>query len=370
VKLEVDVKKRLGSFELNLDFGTMGNRLGLFGPSGSGKSTLVRLLAGLDLPDSGTIKLDGEVLTDGRRAIPPRKRRVGVVFQDSHLFTHLGVTANLLYGYKRLPKAERQINPDELIEALDLGALLERGVHTLSGGERRRVALGRAVLAAPRLLLLDEPLTGLDDKLRYQIIPYLHMVLERFGIPTLFISHSVEEMRLMTNRVLLIEGGGFTGEIKSGELAMQSFARGQEGYVNLMTLCDPSPVGDLCAYRWGDNELILLDTSEDPRVMVRLEARDVVLFKNHPTSTSARNLLTCTVSGLVPLGNRVAVELLCGGQLLVSQIVREAVVELDLREGSVVVAAIKATSFRILYGEHRRRGRGVLSGPASSSTCR
>ncbi|PLX40899.1 MAG: molybdenum ABC transporter ATP-binding protein [Deltaproteobacteria bacterium] len=362
MKLEVDVKKRLGAFTLDIQFSTMGNRLGIFGPSGSGKSTLVRLLAGLDAPDSGIIKLDGEVLSDRQKSVTPHKRRIGVVFQDSHLFTHLGVRENLLYGYKRLPRAERKIDPDELIEALDLGALMQRGVHTLSGGERRRVALGRAVLASPRLLLLDEPLTGLDDKLRYQIIPYLHMVLDRFGIPTLFISHSVEEMRLMTNRVLLLEGGGFAGEIKPAELAMQSLARGQEGYVNLMRLCDPSPVGDLCAYQWGDNELILLDTSEAPRVMARLEARDVVLFKNHPTSASARNLLTCTVSGLVPLGNRVAVELLCGGQLLVSQIVREAVVELGLREGSVVVAAIKATSFRILYGEPRRRGRGALYG--------
>ena len=165
MKLEVTLRKNLGTFCLDTAFAVEGTRIGVFGPSGSGKSTLFGLLAGLIRPDAGVIRLDDDILFDRTRGIelPPEKRRIGVVFQQAHLFPHLSVRRNLLYGWQRLTSQERRIDPQALITVLHLETLLDRKVTTLSGGERQRVALGRAVLACPRLLIMDEPLTGLDE---------------------------------------------------------------------------------------------------------------------------------------------------------------------------------------------------------------
>ena len=209
MNLRVALQKSFAGFALNAAFATTSARLGIFGPSGSGKSTLVNLLAGLEEPDDGIIELDGETLYCAKRRInvPPERRRIAVVFQHAHLFPHMSVRRNLLYGYRRTPAARRRIDPGELIRVLDLEPLLARDATTLSGGERQRVALGRAVLASPRLLLMDEPLSALDEGLKYQIIPYLRKVFARFELPLLFISHSMNEMRLMTDEVVVLHRG-------------------------------------------------------------------------------------------------------------------------------------------------------------------
>jgi molybdate transport system ATP-binding protein len=150
------------------------------------------MLAGLIQPDDGEIFLDGQCLYSSTRRVnmAPERRRIAVVFQHHTLFPHLNVRSNLLYGFRRSSPENRTVDFDTLVDVLKLGNLLDRGVNNLSGGEKQRVALGRAVLANPRLLLMDEPLTGLDDNLRFQIIPYLKSVGERFNIPYIFISHS------------------------------------------------------------------------------------------------------------------------------------------------------------------------------------
>jgi molybdate transport system ATP-binding protein len=209
VNIEVSLVKELSGFRLQADFSLAAGRCGLFGPSGSGKSTLMHLLAGLLTPDSGRITLDSRTLFDSARGIdlPARERRIGLVFQHAHLFPHLNVRRNIHYGWKRTRPAERWVDPDVLIGALDIGHLLQRKVDNLSGGERQRVALARAVMACPRLILMDEPLTGLDEQLKYQIIPYLKRMFTEFKIPFLYISHSLEEMRLLTEKVLIAANG-------------------------------------------------------------------------------------------------------------------------------------------------------------------
>ena len=225
MRLTVSVQKKLGQFQFAADFDLAGHRVGLFGPSGSGKSTLMHLLAGLLRPDCGSIRLDDTVLFDSARGIDlaPEQRRVGVVFQHSLLFPHLSVRRNLLYGWRRTAEAEQRIDPETIIEVLHLGHLLDRGVNLLSGGERQRVALGRTILACPRLILLDEPLSGLDEELKLQIMPYLNTVVSRFAMPLVFISHSLLEMRLMTEQVLVVaEGAGdpATGHRGSGAIGL------------------------------------------------------------------------------------------------------------------------------------------------------
>ena len=209
MNLDVSVSKHLGDFHLNAEFQITGRRTGVFGPSGSGKSTLVKVLSGLVKPDDGHILMDGEPLFHKKMNIniPPEKRKIGVVFQHAHLFPHMNVRRNLLYGYRRIREAERKISPDALINVLALDSLLDRNVARLSGGERQRVALGRTLLACPRLILMDEPLAGLDRDLKQQIIPYLLRVLDEFDVPLVFISHSPMEMRLMTDEVLVFGKG-------------------------------------------------------------------------------------------------------------------------------------------------------------------
>ena len=351
MRLEVALEKRLGDFHFSAGFAVEGQRIGVYGKSGSGKSTLMGMLAGLIRPDAGLIRLDGETLYDGGRKllIPPERRRLAVVFQHAHLFPHLNVRRNLLYGYKRIPRRDRRIAPEALGEVLGLGPLLERDVTTLSGGERRRVALGRAVLSCPRLILMDEPLTGLDAGSKYQIIPYLKAVFDEFGIPLIFISHSLNEMRLMTDDVLLFDGGRLLSQSSAEELARSLMGSRQSGYINLLTLEHPRPVDDLWSYDWGGLRLILTERASRESALFQLSSKDVTLFKGRPEASSARNLLPCRVVRIFESGNRIGVELDCGGRPLVSQLVREAVRELEIREGSEIYAIVKASAFRPLY---------------------
>jgi molybdate transport system ATP-binding protein len=350
MQLDVSLFKRQGTFQFHAEFSLIGRRIGLFGPSGSGKSTLMYLLAGLVKPDSGSIHLDGTVLFDSARGInlSPDRRRIGVVFQHSHLFPHMSVRRNLLYGWRRTPEAERHIEPEAIIEVLHLAHLLDRGVNLLSGGERQRVALGRTILSCPRLILMDEPLTGLDEELKFQIMPYLNSVFSRFDIPLLFISHSLLEMRLMTEQVLVVEQGEVQRQMATEELAQSAWAASSQGYVNLLRLGRPQPYGDLWAYQWGDVRLILTEQGENEENIFELDAREILLFKRHPEATSARNLLPCTVRKLFTVGNRVRVELQCGAQTMTVQIVPESMRELELETGKEVVAVIKASAFRRL----------------------
>jgi molybdate transport system ATP-binding protein len=351
MRLEVAVRKRYGGFQLDADFTLTGNRLGVFGPSGSGKSTIMHLLAGLLKADEGRIVLDGQPLFDSVQGInvPPAQRHIGVVFQHAHLFPHLSVRRNLLYGFRRTPASERRIDPEALSRVLNLDHLLERGIGSLSGGERQRVAIGRTVLACPRLILMDEPLTGLDEELKYQIIPYLQRVFGEFELPMIFISHSLHEMRLMTDEVLVFEAGRLSQRLSTEELARRGLVTGTRGYTNLLTLRGPEPRGDLWRYRWGGTELILIEPGTTGGNLFELAAKDITLFKRHPEASSARNILNCRVVGIFGAGNRVGVELACNGERLVSQIVPESVRELDIKEGATVTAVIKASAFRRLY---------------------
>jgi len=351
MNLDMSVRKNYGGFQLDVAFSLTENRCGIFGPSGSGKSTLMHLLAGLLEPDEGRIELAGQTLFDSARNInvPPEQRRIGVVFQHAHLFPHMNVRRNLLYGWKRTPAEERRINPEALARVLQIDHLLERGVNSLSGGERQRVALGRSVLACPRLILMDEPLNGLDEELKYQIIPYLKKVFSEFAVPLLFISHSLQEMRLMAAEVLVFEAGHMQQRLPAEELARRSLVTGSRGYGNLLTLTEPRPHGDLWLYGWVGTDLVLTEPGAARDNVFELAAKDITLFKRHPEASSARNILPCRVTGIFGAGNRVGVELACSGGQLVCQIVPESERELGIRMGAEVIAVIKASAFRRLY---------------------
>jgi molybdate transport system ATP-binding protein len=181
----------------------------LVGPSGSGKTTTLSIVAGLRTPASGRIRLGDAVLFDSRSAtsLPPEARRVGYVFQQHLLFPHLTVERNLLYGWARRRTTARAVDPGAIIRVLDLGDLLQRMPATLSGGQSQRVALGRALLCAPELLLLDEPLASVDDELKQQMLGYIEHVLESWSIPTLFVTHHPDEIRRICSSSVELRAG-------------------------------------------------------------------------------------------------------------------------------------------------------------------
>lgn len=350
MQLSMSTCKSFGAFTLTTDFSVSGDRVGIFGVSGSGKSTLVSMLAGLTEPDSGEIILDGECLYSSatRINLRPERRRIAMVFQQHCLFPHLNVKNNLLYGYKRCPAHYRTIDINALVTVLELEELLGRDVTNLSGGEKQRVALGRAILANPRLLLMDEPLSALDDSLRFQIIPYLKSVSECFAIPYLFISHSVVEMRLMTESVLVFEKGALVSQTTSEQLARNRMGSTPTGYINLLKLKRPSPSAGLFAYPWGASQLLLSSDSDRNDIIAELSSKDIIIFKQHPEAISARNLLQCTVRSLFSSGRKIGIELDCAGNTLIAEVVQDAVTELGITPGCTIYAAIKASAFRTL----------------------
>ncbi|HTH47895.1 MAG TPA: ATP-binding cassette domain-containing protein [Candidatus Limnocylindria bacterium] len=208
-----NIRVRLADFVLEIDVELHAHVTALFGPSGAGKTTLLDTIAGLRPPLSAVIRLDGRTLTDtgSRVSVPPHRRAIGYVPQDLALFPHLSVGENLRYGQP--PRAEGQ-GPFSLVQItglLDLGGLMARRTGQLSGGEKQRVALGRALLSAPRLLLLDEPLASLDTGLKGRILPYLRRIRETFPIPILYVSHDAGEVAALCDEVLTLDGGRITG---------------------------------------------------------------------------------------------------------------------------------------------------------------
>jgi len=207
--LRVDIEKRLGEFTLQAAFESEGRVTGLFGASGSGKTSLVNMIAGLLVPDRGSIMIDGETVDDVEKRVhvPVHRRRVGYVFQDARLFPHLDVRQNLDYGRRMNHLADDPAQLKRITDLLDIGNLLDRRPGKLSGGERQRVALGRALLSKPRLLLLDEPLGALDEDRRAEILPYLVRLRDEARIPMVYVSHDAAEMRQLATQIVLLKRG-------------------------------------------------------------------------------------------------------------------------------------------------------------------
>jgi len=325
----------------------------VFGASGSGKTTLLRALAGFERPSRGRIALGDEVWFDreARLDLPPHRRAVGFLFQEGRLFTHLDVAGNLAFGERR--RGRGALSRRDVVDALDLSPLLARRIPSLSGGERQRVALGRTLLAGPRLLLLDEPLSALDAGRKAEILPFLEEVTRRFRIPTLLVSHDVDEVVRLSDRVLVLGEGQVQDEGPTADvidrLDLASITgRDEEGVVVEGHVAQHDERLHLTRVDIQGDALTLPLAPRlapgDP-VRLRILARDVAIAVERPRGLSIRNVLPGRVESvrLAPPG-AADVTLQLRGSHLRARLTQAAVEELALAEGREVFALVKSVS--------------------------
>jgi molybdate transport system ATP-binding protein len=354
MSLTVDVRHRLGSFTLEAAFASTGGITAVFGASGCGKTTLVNVIAGLIRPDFAWISVGDTVLVDTNRGIdmPPHRRRIGYVFQEARLFPHMSVAANLAYGEWFTPRAERYAARAQILDLLGIGHLLERRPRDLSGGEKQRVAIGRALLASPRLLLMDEPLASLDSARKAEIMPYLERLRDEVRIPIVYVSHSVAEvMRLATDVAVLAQGKlaafGPAADIAQRLDLVPEAEREEGGAIIDMVVASHDDGFDLTrlSSRAGDIFVPGRLGPEGSPARVRIRARDVMLALEEPKHISALNILRGSVAAITPAGaSSVNVRLDCGGEAVVARITRHSASALQLTPGTPCYAVVKAVS--------------------------
>lgn len=348
--LEVSTHIVRDAFSLDVDFSSDARITCLFGRSGAGKTTVAELVAGLIRPVRGRVVLDEEVLLDSGTglSVPAWKRRIGYVFQDARLFPHMTVRDNLLYGARRAGDCHPEL--DRTAALLGLETLLERAPGALSGGEARRVAIGRALLTRPRLLILDEPLAGLDGARRGEILPYLDR-LARDGPPILYVSHAVEEVARLADRVVLV-GDGRTSWAEPPDAAFDrpeaEVAAGLSAPLSILDgkVAGHDPAGDATRIDLAGTPFLspLLDVSPGERVRVVVDARDVALALTDPIGVSFQNRLPMRIAALEPRADGVLVRLEAGGLRLKALVTRQAGDQLALAPGVRVIALVKATA--------------------------
>lgn len=347
--LQVRLAHRFAAFDLDVDFDAPSGLTVLFGPSGSGKTTVVNAVAGLLRTDVGRIAVDDWVLTDSaaRRHLAPHRRRLGYIFQEGRLFPHLSVRQNLLYGRWFAPRGAVAPDLDRVVQMLGIGPLLARRPGTLSGGEKSRVAIGRALLAAPRLILADEPLSALDEARKAEILPYFERLRDEGGVPILYVSHSSAEVARLATTVVALRAGrvaaigppaqvlgdaGAVGSDTASVLIARVAGHEADGLTRLDTAAGPVFVARL-------------DAPPGARVRLRVGARDVILSRDRPQGLSALNILSGTIAAITPEdGPNAQVVLTVGPDLLTARVTRRSVAAIGLAPGQPCHAILKTVA--------------------------
>jgi molybdate transport system ATP-binding protein len=352
--LRIDVERRTGAFELKVAFETDARVTALFGRSGAGKTSLISMIAGLACPDRGRIEVDGQVLFDSTAGVDvaAESRRIGYVFQEGRLFPHLTVRRNLLYGYELAPQGERYVELDQIVKLLGLEDLLERRPGDLSGGEKQRVAIGRALLSSPRVLLLDEPLASLDAGRKDEILRYIELMRDEVRIPMIYVSHAVEEVVRLADWVVLMAVGKVAAAGEVEEVMGRPDLRAATGMFEGGTIIDARVRAqdiryDLAtlAFDGGTLAVTNLDALIGEPVRVRIRARDVSIALEAPRGVSIQNVLPAEVMAISePAGGVVDVTLAVGSAVLRSRVTKRAAEQLALVPGLRVHAMIKAVS--------------------------
>jgi len=353
--LAVSVRQRLGSFAIDAAFESRGRLTALFGPSGSGKTSLVNLIGGLTRPAEGRIAVDGRVLVDtaARVFVPKHRRRIGYVFQDARLFPHLTVRQNLRYGRFFTPAGERYSDFGRVVDLLGIGELLERRPSRLSGGEKQRVAIGRALIASPKLMLMDEPLAALDEGRKAEILPYIERLRDEGEIPIVYVSHAIAEVaRLATDLVIMAAGkieacGPAAGLLSRLDLADTAGRDEASALIDLVMVGQDAEFGlSVLRSTAGEWRVPRVEVPPGAKLRARIRARDVMIAMAPPSGISALNVLAATVEELREDGPvDVLLALRSGADRLLARVTRRSRAQLELAPGRAVFAVVKAVAF-------------------------
>ncbi|EMC4201220.1 molybdenum ABC transporter ATP-binding protein ModC [Cronobacter sakazakii] len=348
--LELNFTQVLGKHRLTVNETLPGSGItAVFGVSGAGKTSLINAISGLTRPQHGRIVLNDRVLSDTETDtfLPPEKRRVGYVFQDARLFPHYKVRGNLKYGMAK----EMASQFDKLVTLLGIEPLLDRLPGTLSGGEKQRVAIGRALLTAPELLLLDEPLASLDVPRKRELLPYLQRLAREINIPMLYVSHSLEEILHLADKVLVLEQGevkafGSLEDIWGSSVMHPWLPPEQQSSVLKVTVLEHHPHYAMTALALGDQHLWVnrIEKPLQTALRIRIQASDVSLVLQPPLQSSIRNILRARVEQCYDDNGQVEVQLEVGSRTLWARISPWARDELAIKPGLWLYAQIKSVS--------------------------
>ena len=348
--LHIDVKKQLGTLplEAHLDIPSQGVTA-LFGLSGSGKSSLINLVSGLIDPDEGVISLnDRELFNSAENScVPINQRNIGYVFQDARLFPHYTVNGNLRYGMKNTSKDEFNY----IVELLGIGHLLKRYPITLSGGEKQRVAIGRALLTDPEILLMDEPLSALDLPRKRELMNYLERLSKEINIPILYVTHSLDELLRLAERVVLLTNGKVEAydvleNIWESPLFLPWKQENEQSAVLSLPVFMHNPSYKMTALSIGDQNIWInqVEAQINEKVRICIHSSDVSISLNKVEQSSIRNILYVRIVKMLELENRVELKLDIGGKHLWASISKWSFHDLALQLGQLVYAQIKAIS--------------------------
>lgn len=349
-KFRVDRK----DFKLDVDLTLPGRGVtALFGHSGSGKTTCLRAMAGLERASAGYFALGDEVWQDESRGlfVPPHRRALGVVFQEASLFPHLSVRGNMEFGQKRTSTAASCFALSDIAEMLGIDHLLDRSPSLLSGGERQRIAIARALLAAPKILLMDEPLAALDLKRKLEILPYLERLHRELAIPIIYVSHAPDEVARLADHLVLLDAGaavasGPLNEVLSRIDLPGAFA--DDAGVVIEASIVAHEVDDLTRLEFPGGSIYVSQRPEPVGTWLRcrIHARDVSLALTPPTGTSILNCVSAVVVDLAPTDTpgHVLVKLDVAGEPLLARITRRSAENLAIRPGLALRAQIKAVA--------------------------
>lgn len=337
--LQVRIIKHFDAFTLDAAFDAPAGITAIFGPSGSGKTSVIRAVAGLLDCDDAQVRLSGQDLS----ALPPNKRRIGYVFQDARLFPHMNVLKNLRYGGTH--------DEDAVIAVLGLGALLDRYPASLSGGEKQRVALGRALMSAPELLLLDEPLSALDAPRKAEVLPYIEALRDQTDIPILYVSHDMGEVARLARTIVVLDHGrvllsGPLEDILADPAAVPFLGVADAGAVLTGRIVGHADDG-LTKIETGAGALWVPGAAgrAGGHVRLRVPAQDVILSRTAPEGMSALNVLPVTITGLERgKGPGVIVALAAGDSRLLARVTKRSFGTMGLAEGDQIFAILKATA--------------------------
>lgn len=341
--IRVDVQKRLGDFTLNVQFDAPRGVTAIFGPSGSGKTSVINAIAGLMRPDSGSIALDDRVLFDSTQSVPVQGRKLGYVFQDARLFPHLSVSKNLTFG--------GQHDHEKVIDLLGLEGLLARKPAGLSGGEKQRVALGRALMSNPDMLLLDEPLAALDARRKQEVLPYLIRLRDNLNMPMVYVSHAMEEVTQLANHLVILADGcvvkhGPLGAVLADHASVAMLGARDAGAVIMAKVVGHDMEDQLTKVSFDGGRINLsghVGTIGDA-IRFRIPAHDIILAGAVPSQISARNVLPVTVTAIDASKDGVSVSLSAGQTPLLARITQASARDMNLTVGAKIFAIIKATA--------------------------